>query len=163
MSKKSKPALKASKNIISYLYSLCKKLVKNFKKIPILLQLLILISLLLLFFKRNNMENFENKGQGKGEVTFFHMTGCGHCNKMKNDWSNFEQNWSDNEVIINDKEQGEARDLCKKYNISGFPTILFTINGEIPPQSQNQQHVYNGDRTASDLEKWTKEMKETFL
>ena len=163
MAKKSKPALKASKNIISYLYSLSKKLVKNFKKIPILLQLLILISLLLLFFKRNNIETFENKGQAKGEVTFFHMTGCGHCNKMKNDWSDFEQNWSDNEVIINDKEQGEARDLCKKYNISGFPTIVFTINGEIPPQSQNQQHVYNGDRTASDLEKWTKEMKETFL
>ena len=154
---------KASNNIINYCGSLCKKLVKNFKKIPILLQLLILISILLLFFKKKttNIEPFTTKSMG--EVTFFHMTGCGHCNKMKNDWSNFQQNWSDNEIIINDKEQGEARDLCKKYNISGFPTIVFTINGEIPPQSQNQQHVYNGNRTASDLERWTKEMKETFL
>lgn len=153
---------KSSKNIIDYLLSLSKKIMKNFKKIPILLQLLILISVLLLFFKRNNLETFENNN-AKGEVTFFHMTGCGHCNKMKNDWSNFEQNWSDNEIIINDKEQGEARDLCKKYNISGFPTIVFTINGEIPQQSQNQQHVYNGDRSAGDLERWANEMKETFL
>jgi len=154
---------KTSNNIFNYCFTLCKKLVKNFKKIPILLQLLILISILLLFFKKNNIETFENNNNTRGEVTFFHMTGCGHCNKMKNDWSNFEQNWSDNEIIINDKEQGQARDLCKKYNISGFPTIVFTINGEIPQQSQNQQHVYNGNRTASDLERWTKEMKETFL
>lgn len=163
MGRKSRTASKASKNIIDYLYYLCKNIIKNFNKIPILLQLVILLALLLLFFKRKNIETFENKGQAKSEVTFFHMSGCGHCDKMKNNWSNFQQNWSDNEVFINDKEQGEARKLCDKYNIKGFPTIIFTINGEIPPESQNQQHLYNGDRSANDLERWAKEMKETFL
>lgn len=160
MGRKSK-ASKASKDIISYLFSLTKKLIKNFKKIPVFLQLVILLSLILLFFKRKTIETFQ--GSAKGEITFFHMNGCGHCSKMKPEWDNFEQNWNDNELVVNNKEQGEARDLCKKYNIRGFPTIVFTINGEIPEKATSQEHVYNGDRTASDLERWAKEMKETFL
>ena len=152
---------KASKNIIIQIIKIFKNIVKNFKKIPILLQLLLLLCLILVFFKRNPIEPFENNS--KAEITFFHMNGCGHCEKMKPEWTDFENNWNDNAIIINNKEQSEARDLCKKYNIKGFPTIVFTINGEIPKKSNNQEHIFNGERTSSSFKEWANEMKESFM
>ena len=91
------------------------------------------------------------------------MNGCGHCEKMKPEWTGFENDWSDSAIVVNNKEQSEARDLCKKYNIKGFPTIVFTINGEIPKDSKNQEHIYSGDRTASGFKEWANEMKQDFI
>ena len=152
---------KATKGLLDGFFKLFKNIIKNFKKLPIIIQLGILLCLLLILFKKK-VEPFENNSS-KAEITFFHMEGCGHCQKMKPEWTNFENDWSDKQVIVNDKEQGEAKDLCQKYNIKGFPTILFTVNGDVPQNSQNQEHVYSGDRTSSSFKEWANEMKESFL
>lgn len=152
---------KASKNIITQLIKIFKNVVKNFKKIPILLQLLILLCLIIVFFKRKSLEPFGNNS--RAQITFFHMNGCGHCEKMKPEWKNFENNWKDDAVVVNNKEQSQAKDLCSKYNIKGFPTIIFTIDGEVPKKSNNQDHVFSGERTSSSLKEWANEMKQHYL
>ena len=158
MGKKSK----VSENIITLVVKLFKKIFKNFKKMPILAQLAIVMCLFIVFFKKKNNEPFKNSNSG-AKITFFYMNGCGHCDNMKPEWSDFENNWNDNNIVINKKEQSEARELCEKYNIKGFPTVIFTIDGEIPENSINQEHIYNGERTSSSFNEWANEMKETFM
>ena len=157
MAKKSK----ITKSIIQQLFSLFKDTINNFKKIPILLQLIILLFAIMLAFKKDKFEGFENKS--KAEITFFHMNGCGHCQRMKPEWNSFNNSWNDYDIVVNDKEHSKAANLCKKYNITGFPTIIFTVNGEVPENTQNQEHIYNGDRTSSSFKEWANEMKEKFL
>ena len=156
---------KIIKTISQQISSLFKTIIKNFKKIPILIQLVLLLCLILIVFRKNRMELFENrvKNGDVAEITFFHMKGCGHCNKMKEEWNSFNNNWNDNSIIINDKEQSQARDLCEKYNITGFPTIIFTVNGEVPKKSQNQEHLFNEERSSENFKEWANEMKEKFL
>ena len=153
---------KVSKNIITQLIKLFKNTIKNFKKIPILLQLAIIMCLFFVFFKRKSLDPFENNSSN-AQITFFHMNGCGHCEKMKPEWKDFEGNWNDNAIVINNKEQSKARDLCKKYNIRGFPTIVFTMNGEIPKNSTNKEHIYSGERNSAGFNEWANEMKDQFI
>ena len=147
------------KTLMDQLFKTIKNIIKNFNKLPIFIQLFISLAVILLFFKKNSIELFQNKA----EITFIHMNGCGHCEKMKPEWDDFENSWDDSEILVNNKEQNNARELCDKHKVSGFPTVLFTINGEKPEKSQSQEHVFNGERTSSGFTEWANKMKQNYL
>ena len=85
--------------------------------------------------------------EGKKQLVFFHMNGCGHCKKMMPEWEKLESTYS-GEVSLKKVEASSGDDLLKKNKISGFPTILLL------DESGNKLKEYNGDRTAKSLEKF---------
>jgi thiol-disulfide isomerase/thioredoxin len=81
-------------------------------------------------------------------LTLFHMNGCGHCVALKPKWQKNKQKYKDL-LPIEDIEYSENPAAAKKYNVNGFPTIIFTHKGK-------KVIEYNGDRSAKDLENFTK-------
>ena len=78
------------------------------------------------------------------EILLLHMKGCPHCTKFMPEWSKFV---SENNTGIKTRvvERQENPALIKKYNVTGFPTvILIDSNGD-------KVEEYKGSRTAAGL------------
>ena len=114
-----------------------KGLLKN-KTFVMLCKIAIIIficySFLSIFRKCN--EGFE----GRKELLLLHMDGCPHCVTTMPQW---EAAKSENKtkIVMTDYERSDKKgaELCKKYNVTGFPTILL-LNGE------KKKAVYKGAR-----------------
>ena len=91
-------------------------------------------------FTNMNSENFENNGQKK--VVYFYMDGCPHCDSFSPIWDEFTQNCPLPTHTIESKNAGE---MMKKYNISGFPTILLL------DENNNKLKELDGPRTVDGL------------
>lgn len=77
-----------------------------------------------LYYYSNPIEGFSHND--KYEVVVFHMTGCGPCKMLLSELKGVKQ--SDDGMPI---RYIESRDpLARKYNISGFPTIVVLKNGK---------------------------------
>lgn len=82
---------------------------------------------------KENMDN-DNK-----RLLGFFMNGCAHCEKFKPTWDNLS-------IPKDEYYMGKDDDMVKKYNITGFPTVILT-DGKITKE-------YDGDRTKEDVEKF---------
>jgi len=78
--------------------------------------------------------NLNKKTEGlenKKELVLVHMTGCGHCKTLMPDWESASK---ENKTGINmrsvEMSEKDGPDLCKKHNITGFPTMLLLENGK---------------------------------
>ena len=81
---------------------------------------------------------------GASELLLLHMTGCPHCVKLIPEWQSF---ISKNNTGIKTRsvERSEDPALVKKYNVTGFPTILLL-------DSQGKKvKTYKGPRTSDGL------------
>ncbi len=96
---------------------------------------LIGLGVVYLFLKRK--ESFEQQVK----VIFFHMQGCGWCDKFKPEWEKF-KTMAGKDIVTTEIEASKMTpDQQKK--VRGFPTVMIVKNGK--------ETEYDGDRTAADL------------
>lgn len=81
----------------------------------------------------------------------YHMTTCGHCIGMMNEWKRLINNLSGKAIVIVDLEQSGLDSVPQslKENIQGFPTIVSYKDGDSKTRIE-----YPGERTADAIEDW---------
>lgn len=85
---------------------------------------------------------------GDNTILFFHANWCGHCQAFKPEWSKFEKWAGENGQKVEAVEGDSNPELCQKYNIEGYPTILkVDSNGEVVDE-------YQGPRTSDGLKQF---------
>ena len=111
----------------------CKFIKKHSCKIiGVLLVFIIIVSL-----SDNQFERFELGNDSSPAIVFFYANWCGHCNKMKDEWNKFENEYNGkNGIKVIKIENEEDKSLMKLHGVNGFPTIKYCPNG-----------VYNKDGT----------------
>ena len=132
---------------------------KAFKKLHILLKIIIMLGLFLLVRialdkllwgahdQGNQMEGFHDVSHGK-RVILFHWKDCGHCKKMMPEWQRFQKlNANKKNISIETIEKDDAPELIQKYNVQGFPTIIAINNGK-------KVKEFEGERTVDDLQRF---------
>ena len=91
-----------------------------------------------------NLQKLENKLMNGGkrvsesvpELYLFKADWCGHCKNFKPTWANLKSNY--NKVKYNEFDADKDHNIIKKFNISGYPTIMLKHN--------NKMIEYNGNR-----------------
>jgi len=82
------------------------------------------------------------------EFVLVHMTGCGHCKTLMPEWkSAAKANNTGISMRAVEMNEGDGPELCKKHNITGFPTMLLLDNGK-------KVADYNGERNKDGLLKF---------
>ena len=69
---------------------------------------------------------------------------CGYCKKLKPQWHEFENNYNGNSVNVLSVECTKYKDLGKKHDVSGYPTIKYLPNGL---NDSSGAIDYEGERT----------------
>jgi thiol-disulfide isomerase/thioredoxin len=109
--------------------------------------LVILFVVFLIAFFRTKKEGFEN---GAGNVMYFFMPECGHCQKFNPEWEKLQKMVDDNRASLKltkiDGTDDANKDLVDQYNVKGFPTIILEYGNKSTP--------YDGERTADAVYKW---------
>ena len=127
-----------------------KLLYKNFTKLNLLVQILVviigiwignnLVNLLLYSYYSNvYLENFGNPKK----FTYYYMEECGHCKKFSPIWDIFVRDYN-GPLKLEKIERNNAGDDLEKYKIKGFPTILLI-------DDKGNKKEFNGDRTLEGL------------
>ena len=93
--------------------------------------------------------NKQNNQQYNIKIYNFYADWCGYSIQFKPIWNKFENkiklNMNKYNIIdIRGIEESDCTEMCNKYNIQGFPTIIFDINGK--------SIIYQGKRTVESLE-----------
>jgi thiol-disulfide isomerase/thioredoxin len=78
-------------------------------------------------------------------IAFYSQDWCGYCKNMKETWKKFQDEYKKCRIVQIDC--GEHKELAKKQNIKGYPTIKYHKNG----LSGDDAVVYKGDRTLQSL------------
>ncbi|CAG5134546.1 unnamed protein product, partial [Candidula unifasciata] len=93
-------------------------------------------------------ENFaETIGKGYFFIDFF-APWCGHCKQLAPVWEHLAETYnSDNKVTIAKIDCTENAGVCKQYDITGYPTLLWFKNGQ-------KVDKYKGQRTYEALRKY---------
>jgi thiol-disulfide isomerase/thioredoxin len=76
----------------------------------------------------------------KIKVQLFYANWCGHCNKFKPEWEEFKKLAKGGGIEYEEYEADKDKQKVDEANVSGFPTIRITMNGNTED--------YNGERTA---------------
>lgn len=135
-----------------------KNLLKNMdKQVLILISVCVLILLVVLFYPRKNKTEvrlvpvkgtsyyqavFEGmKNQDEGQLVFFGTGWCPHCIKFQKVWSKFKENYPNVNTMYVDCDK--QKDLAKKHNIKGFPTIKYLPNGINDPNVSKTMNTAN--------------------
>jgi len=97
----------------------------------IIISLCILIILLSLYNSGVLSESFQiSPNDTTPTIVLFHADWCGHCKKLMPDWLKFEKDYhNQNGISVINLESDEHKELTKKHNITGFPTIKYCPNG----------------------------------
>ena len=89
-------------------------------------------------------KNREGLDSGK-ELVLVHMNNCGHCKKMMPEWEKCKkQNNTGIKIVDYEMNTTKGKDLVKKHNINGFPTILLIENGK-------KLDTYDGERRSESI------------
>ena len=92
-------------------------------------------------------ENFDEKTkEGLWLVKFF-APWCGHCKRLAPTWEQFAADSKDAAYTVAEVDCTVQRELCQKYSVTGYPTILYVAAGAKPSE-------FNGPRTKEALQKW---------
>ena len=148
------------------------KLVQSFKKIDKQYKYLILICLILLFIalfypKRHGFgvklvpvtgssyyqavfEGFSSDDKvkkalenNKPSFVAFVTEWCGYCKNLKPIWQKFEDEYKGEDINVLSIDCDKYKELAKKYNIKGYPTIKYIPNGLNNPTDSVD---YSGDK-----------------
>lgn len=98
----------------------------------------------------------EEINEGK-KLVWFYAPWCGHCKTMHAAWDEACTHVNKNgerpmiKVDVGDKANPKHTEICKRFKIDGFPTILGLNNG-IPSS------VYDKERTSAEFLNFTKSM-----
>ncbi|KAL7612115.1 protein disulfide isomerase-like 1-4 [Lactuca sativa] len=78
----------------------------------------------------------------------FYVPWCGHCQALKPEYAAAATELKADEVALAKMDAGEETELAQKYNVEGYPTVLFFIDGVHKP--------YNGARNKDAIVTWVK-------
>lgn len=127
----------------------------NYKvlNIPGWIWLIIIIYFLYTMYNKCNIntnmkENFNNS---KVKVYNFNTEWCGWSKRFQPEWDKFTElsNKMTNVTAIDVKcDNEENKELCKKFDVPGFPTVIFEVGDKIIP--------YKKERTATALVEFIK-------
>ncbi|XP_054720886.1 thioredoxin domain-containing protein 5 homolog [Uloborus diversus] len=100
-----------------------------------------------------NDENFHNTIDKGLHFVKFYAPWCGHCMKMAHAWeelAEFSQN--DKSVTISKIDCPANKKSCAEFDIKGFPTLLWIVNGK-------KIQKYQGGRNLMDFKRFIADMK----
>ena len=124
-----------------------KRFLNNRYSIVILLLVVVGGYLLYNWCQKNKLEFFS----GEATLHFFFAEWCGYCKKFKPEWERLkaETNLGVKLNEVDCSDNNNVPELAKKYNVNGFPTIIF-VNG-------NNTKTYEGARTKEALVSFIKQ------
>jgi len=111
-------------------------------KILCIISVYIIIRIIFMFMYSSKTENFGNPAS----CTYYYMNNCGHCKRFSPEWDDFVQSYN-GPVRLKKIEMSDAGSDLEKYNIQGFPTILFL-------DEEGNSKFYEGPRTSDGLNKF---------
>jgi thiol-disulfide isomerase/thioredoxin len=102
------------------------------------------------FWCRKEQELFTDKVDNKLKIYNFNTSWCGYSKDFQPIWDKFQKkNQNNSNVKIMDvKCDDDTQELCKQYDIPGYPSVIFHKGNEIVD--------YQGERT---IEGMTEQMK----
>ena len=118
------------------------------------------------FCTQCNMENFvaeevdsddeETSSNNNLKIYNFNTAWCGHSRRFQPTWDEFMKKHNGKngvtirDVKCDDEEDDVGQGLCEKYDVPGYPTIIFTKGGE--------KIDYMGPRSIEGLEEQMKQL-----
>ena len=111
-------------------------------KILCIISAYIIIRIIFMFMYSSKTENFGNPAS----CTYYYMNNCGHCKRFSPEWDDFVQSYN-GPIRLKKIEMNDAGSDLEKYNIQGFPTILFL-------DEEGNSKFYEGPRTSDGLNKF---------
>jgi protein disulfide-isomerase A6 len=98
----------------------------------------------------NNTNNNTNNDNTNTKIYNFNTSWCGYSLRFQPVWDEFASKNNGNVEIIDVKCDNDSnKDLCNKYDIPGFPSVLKVNSNKIT--------LYNGPRTVEGLINFSKE------
>ncbi|BFZ21065.1 hypothetical protein BsWGS_24104 [Bradybaena similaris] len=93
-------------------------------------------------------DNFSDKiGAGYFFIDFY-APWCGHCKKLAPAWNDLAKTFNpQNKVTIAKVDCTQSATICKEHGITGYPTLLWFVNGQ-------KIEKYSGQRTYEALKKY---------
>ncbi|KAL9248189.1 hypothetical protein vseg_021541 [Gypsophila vaccaria] len=88
-------------------------------------------------------DSFEKEvGQDRGALVEFYAPWCGHCKKLAPEFEKLGASFKKAKSILVAKvDCDDQKELCKKYDVSGYPTLKWFPKGSLEPKK------YEGART----------------
>lgn len=77
---------------------------------------------------------------------------CGHCAKLKPDWEKLAKTSAVKDTKIGKVDCTANKMTCDKYEVKGYPTLLYFRNGEL-------LETYTGSKTVDSLKEYLRTMK----
>lgn len=77
---------------------------------------------------------------------------CGHCAKLKPDWEKLAKASAIKDTRIGKVDCTANKMTCDKYEVKGYPTLLYFRNGEL-------LETYTGSKTVDSLKEYLRTMK----
>lgn len=77
---------------------------------------------------------------------------CGHCKKLKPDWEKLAKTSTVKDTKIGKVDCTANKMTCDKYEVKGYPTLLYFRNGEL-------LETYTGSKTVDSLKEYLRTMK----
>lgn len=106
-----------------------------------MLFIILIIFILIIYFLKNknkNITQFENTNDIN--IYNFNTSWCGWSKKFQPEWNKLSNIMKTIDIKCDDPLN---ENICKKYNILGYPTVIIEKN--------NKQIVYNGEKTAESI------------
>lgn len=118
---------------------------KNFTFILVIMVIAFIVSIIIFYqaakfvFKRRKVvEKYGNAIENK--VLMFHVDWCPHCKKALPEWNLFKSEYNNKtidskkisvvEYDLTNSSDPNNKKLIEKYNIEGYPTVIFDKGGE---------------------------------
>ncbi|PWA61544.1 PDI-like 1-4 [Artemisia annua] len=96
----------------------------------------------------NNTNFDEFVAQNKFVMVMFYATWCGHCQALKPEYAAAATELKEEGVVLAKVDAGEENELAQKWNVEGYPTVVFFVHGV--------DKVYNGPRNKDAIVGWVK-------
>jgi protein disulfide-isomerase-like protein len=80
-----------------------------------------------------SLDTFDSIRAGRNAFVKFFAPWCGHCKSMKAAWDQLGDEFAgpSSSVLIGDADcTADAKSLCEKYGVTGYPAVKYFVNGE---------------------------------
>lgn len=88
--------------------------------------------------------------ENKHTLVEFYAPWCGHCKKLAPEYEKAAGNLKSKGIKLAKVDATEEKDLASKYNVKGFPTLLWFEDGK--------EASFDGGRTADSITEWVLSM-----